>query len=132
MDLAIGCQRIVEPDIIAHPPAIDEYDDMFAEMVLIVEHVATQVRCARERHFKRVAQACRVGDHFRRFGEAAQLLCKDYAGHGCNRLSKFRLAPVAGHRHDPYVSSIHDERDRAESTRLINDFCAAPMPCYCG
>lgn len=81
MHLAVGPERVVEPDAIGAAPAVDERDDVAAHVALIVEHIAAQPRVQRER---RVEPRTQRGDgrvDLGRLGETAQLLSENDACH---------------------------------------------------
>lgn len=81
MHLAVGAQCVVERHAASATPAIDEGDDVGAQVALVVEHLAAQARIDGECGVERAAQRGSGRIDFRRVGEATQLRREDDPGH---------------------------------------------------
>lgn len=70
MDAAIRAKWIIEPGTIPHTHAIDENDDVFPQVALLVQNIAAQARVDGKCRVQRIAQHRGRSVDFRQFGES--------------------------------------------------------------
>ena len=81
MDLAVGLQRVAEPDAVRAAPAVDKGDGVWAQVALVVKQLAAQMRVGSECRLEQGTQRERRGVQLRGLGEASSRRREDGARH---------------------------------------------------
>ena len=104
VDAAVGLQRVGQGGVLA-APAVDEHRHVGAQMVLVVEHVAAQIRALRKSVLERCAQRRGLAVYLGDGQEAAQLGREGDVGHVGMMRRRVRGFKRARWRQHPHAAS---------------------------